>query len=589
MLHYVKKTPVILLAAFLLLTLSAFQAQTAPTVTAGGLLQYSSKSEFNTAFPGFPVEDFEESPVASGVNVVFDEPLDATSNIPGAFQPGDILSGLTIQTVQGTHPPENLFVGGPGFGNNASKAVGSNYSDDDLDILFSSNNIYAVGLDIIFYSGSGDTTVTIYGTGGIQLEQITVPIALTETFLGLYSSQPITRITIESATFYEIIDNIQFGGSASTLTFYTSQATFEAAHPGLPVEDFEESPVASGALVPFAEPLNSTTTAAGAFSPGDILEGLQIQTITPSSATPLSVIGDNYAGLMTNASKMVCSSATADDLKLTFPSFNAYAIGMDLLPASLGGPDETVYIAVYGVLGNLLGTTALSASLSQETFLGMSSNQLISTITATTTTPPRSECVDNIQFGGSPMGLTFFNTEADFRKVRSTLPKEDFSESTVADSIMQLCDEPINSTTNQANCFQPGDILSGISFQTVDSLGAGCPTCMGIYGRNYGVVANTNPLLTAAPPDTLEIAFSANNIYYVGIDVYTPSLFSIYDTNNNLLGNVVRIPTSYGDLQGIRSTKPIGRIQTDNPGVVIGAVQFGSKFPWPMFLPAINK
>ncbi len=36
MLHHVKKIPVILLAAFLLLTLSAFQAESAPTITTGG-------------------------------------------------------------------------------------------------------------------------------------------------------------------------------------------------------------------------------------------------------------------------------------------------------------------------------------------------------------------------------------------------------------------------------------------------------------------------------------------------------------------------------------------------------------------------
>ena len=70
-----KKTPVILLTATLLLTLSAFHAYAARSVTTGKLLLYSSQAEFETDYPGLPVEDFEESGVPDTGGLQFNSPL----------------------------------------------------------------------------------------------------------------------------------------------------------------------------------------------------------------------------------------------------------------------------------------------------------------------------------------------------------------------------------------------------------------------------------------------------------------------------------------------------------------------------------
>ena len=84
-----------LTGVLLLLTLSAYQGF-AGTPISGGILPYTDQSEFETDFPGLPKEDFEESQVAENWAVGFPEPLNSTTNVPGAFVPGDILDGLTV-------------------------------------------------------------------------------------------------------------------------------------------------------------------------------------------------------------------------------------------------------------------------------------------------------------------------------------------------------------------------------------------------------------------------------------------------------------------------------------------------------------
>ncbi len=300
MIKFLKNTPLLSTVEFLLLTLFAIQVNAAPqppTATPGGLLYFNSKFLFEAAFLGLPKEDFEESLVAAGSYKLFPEPLDNTTDVTDVFQPGDILDGVSIQTVQGGNPATALLVAGDGWRFNTSNVVGPNHAIETLDIRFTGNDVYAVGMDLLLANSAGTAIITIYGPGGTVHDSLTEQsIRRDETFFGFYSSeQPITRISIDAGGAYELVDNIQFGGSPSKpLTLFTNQATFENVYSGLIVEDFEESAVADNGFGQIAEPLNSSSGNAY-FNLGDIAEGLAIRTVsTGTPANSLMTVGGAF-------------------------------------------------------------------------------------------------------------------------------------------------------------------------------------------------------------------------------------------------------------------------------------------------------
>ena len=585
-------------------TVSAFQVYGAPTVTPGGLLLFSTHSEFEQALPGLPLEDFEESTIGDTSAGTLVRPLDSsTSN--AYFSAGDIQDGLTI-TASGTLSPgsELVIAGGNHLTwNNTSKAISNNNLFNLFTIEFSDPDVNAVGMDLVFITSTGNAEMKIYTTGDTLIDTVIYALGATPTFFGIYSVQPITKITMTKTPNdnWVSIDNIQFGAVTSNLTFYTDQTAFEAAYPGLPVEDFEESPVAPGSQVIFGEPLENITNAPGAFAPGDIMDDIHVKTVfTATPSTALNVLGENYASLMGNPSKLVCSSAGLhDDLQIMLYNLTAsgveidtYALGMDLMqwhPSTY--PPADCVIAVYDITGRLLGSTKMAVLAGKENFIGVFSKQPFLKVTMQFTGDDH-ECVDNIQFGGSPRGLTFYSTEADFTKARNNLPKEDFSKSPVtATGPPLLCDEPIDSTTNQAGCFSPGDILPNITFQTEESLSPFCPNCLGLYGPNTGILGNATPFLAVNPPDLLEISFSGQRVHYAGMNLYLITLVSIYGPDDTLLGTTISYPAApIFTFKGVRSFEPISRITitgVSGPSV-LDYIMFGGKFPWAMYQPAIN-
>ena len=439
--------------------------------------------------------------------------------------------------------------------------------------------------------------VKVSGVGSVLLDTITSSAVSTSgTFFGVYSSLPITNITLNNVS-WEIVDNIQFGGSELAVNFYSDQTTFENAHPGLSREDFEESPVNSGLSVAFPEPLDYATNAPGAFSPGDILNDVHVRTIsTPSPLTALEVLGVGSTG---NSSKLVCShNTTADDLQVYLYDQTAgeyevdtYAVGMDLMQlVPSGQPPQDAVLAVYGYSGRLLGTTRMSILAGQENFIGIDSKQPVYRITFQFVDAYH-ECIDNIQFGGSLAGMNFYTSEEDFRKTRSNLPREDFSESPVADNTTQICNEPINSATSQTGCFAPGDILPGISFQTENSHNGACPACMNLAGANIPLFNNATPMLTVFTPDQLEISFSKNQkVHFAGMNLfYSTVIISLYGLDDVLLGTAVNSrPSPALGFWGVKTDEPISRITFSGPQPYLDEIMFGGKFPWSMFLPAIK-
>lgn len=598
--RYLKGTSWFLAGIFFLITLFASQVH-AMNLTPNGLFAYTSQSEFESAFPGLAKEDFEESTIGDIFGNAFPKPLNSSTG-NAYFSPGDILDGLNI-TTEGTAVSGNelVIVGGNySTWNNTSKAVSNNSLLNLFTIEFSGSIVNAVGMDLVFSSTTGDCVIKIYTNGDMLIETVTQALAVTPTFFGIYSTQPITKITLTKTPNDNrvVVDNIQFGTVSSHLTFYTDQNGFEAVHPGLTVEDFEESPVAPTTRVEFPAPLDKNTDVIGVFTPGDILDDIHIQPITISTpATALQVVGVNYLSLMGNPSKLVCQGAGGSDLWVRFYNETAseyeldtYAVGMDLMQfAPLGTAPQDAVVAVYDLYSKLLGSTTVSVLAGQGNFIGVDSIEAIVDITIQFigSFPPK-ECVDNIQVGGSPpAGLTFYSTEADFKKTRSGLPKEDFAESQVPDNTPQICNEPLDSATNETGCFAPGDILPNITFQTENSLLAACPACLNFYGANTSL-GNTTPILNVLPPDKLELVFSGKMVHFAGINMYSLALISIYDLNDTLLGSAVHYPLTIDlGFWGVKSAEPIGRITLWGGGY-LSEVIFGGNFPWTMYRAAMN-
>ncbi len=195
---------------------------------------------------------------------------------------------------------------------------------------------------------------------------------------------------------------------------------------------------------------------------------------------------------------------------------------------------------------------------------------------------PDWEMFDNIQFGGATMGLTFYTDLADF----ASLKTEDFSEITLGQFATASCDEPFDSTTDNA-CFAPGDIASRISFRTLES--TNCPTCMTSYGPDYPQCApGIMQKQISTPGDNIQIDFTGN-VKKVGTHFYNGAFMAyVYDSNGNLLGaKYVPAYTCTGGYWGVKSQKEIGRVVLGmaNETIFLDYVLFGSKFPWAMFIP----
>jgi len=186
------------------------------------------------------------------------------------------------------------------------------------------------------------------------------------------------------------------GQSKATFFVYTTRAAFDAANPGLPVEDFEKARVAATSSA-FIFSLLSSTTSNSVFSPGDILPGLTVSTL---SGFGLLVLG---TGDVTGTTKAVGSFHGDDNLTLTFP-LGVSAVGTDFFAAivpNLPGPAEgdTFLITVSGA-GGFLGLATAFELAGHTTFIGVSDNtELITGLKVEKLDPRTNTFVDNVAFG----------------------------------------------------------------------------------------------------------------------------------------------------------------------------------------------
>lgn len=180
-------------------------------------------------------------------------------------------------------------------------------------------------------------------------------------------------------------------GSRNGLVFYYDRANFDADHPGLPVEDFENSSIPSTFIFAMANPLDQFTNNTY-INPGDILPGIQFLGSIIHAGDEIALLGVNTAGSL---SKTAVANYFADNYRILFNP-PVHAAGMDVQDF-LGG--ILCDVDIYDENGILVGTD-VSACSPAGAFWGVASGNLIGEIRIKSRASG-AEGADNIAFGTS--------------------------------------------------------------------------------------------------------------------------------------------------------------------------------------------
>ncbi|MEM9595459.1 MAG: proprotein convertase P-domain-containing protein, partial [Acidobacteriota bacterium] len=177
------------------------------------------------------------------------------------------------------------------------------------------------------------------------------------------------------------------------LTFFPDRVSFDAAFPGLPVEDFEAGAVALVDVVACAAPLDAGGDGT-CFGAGDLLDGIVFQDTPGPDSDGLLLVGDLALG---NSSKVLATNSLGDAHEIVFPE-PVEAVALDLF--NFPGAADAVTVEIFGPGDALLGMTSTPSSATGE-FFGVSSPDPIARLVITSTIN-QSEGIDNVAFGIVP-------------------------------------------------------------------------------------------------------------------------------------------------------------------------------------------
>ena len=172
------------------------------------LTYYSSRAVFDAAYPGLPIEGFENGSMAEATIGTIAHPLDQFSS-NAYFDPGDILPGIQFRS-SADHGGEEIAVLGNQFAGNPSKTAVANTFVDSYRIIFNPP-VEATGMDVQSFMGSGTCQVDIYDTNGLVASTTSLGDA-SGVFWGVSSdTDPIVAIVItDLGSGAEGADNIAF-------------------------------------------------------------------------------------------------------------------------------------------------------------------------------------------------------------------------------------------------------------------------------------------------------------------------------------------------------------------------------------------
>jgi hypothetical protein len=198
-------------------------------------------------------------------------------------------------------------------------------------------------------------------------------------------------------------------GGTEAETFYTDRATFQAANPGLALEDFETAlyPPGSGILTACPQPANSAGSA-GCYNPGELLPGFSMTSPGTAGSGDELLIIDGAAGYGTPPGLILGSNYFTAQTRVDFDPPVA-AVGFDIVTVLGGNPFN---INIYDAAGALInGQTGVAAGAAGS-FWGVDSDTPIGAVEIADPTLADIELLDDMEFGNPiPVELQSFNVE----------------------------------------------------------------------------------------------------------------------------------------------------------------------------------
>lgn len=185
-----------------------------------------------------------------------------------------------------------------------------------------------------------------------------------------------------------------------TIEYYSDRSAFEAAAPGLPVEDFEEALVTRlPALVGCTGGVVDETTDDTCFVPGDILPGIAFQDSPGPDSEGLVAVGS--AVVPANADKSLAVSLLSDSMDILFSGATVNSVGFDLYCMNLGDPVQTTATVSFYTAGDaLLDTRVMDCDADITSFLGIRSTADITRVhIVDDSSAGFNEVIDDVAFG----------------------------------------------------------------------------------------------------------------------------------------------------------------------------------------------
>jgi len=176
--------------------------------------------------------------------------------------------------------------------------------------------------------------------------------------------------------------------AAATLVYYGDRPTFDADHPGVFTEDFENTLVPPGGIISAFGPFDNVTNNV-CFAPSGILEGIRFMNVNPLNQ--MVVVQSGNFGL---TSATIGPNSFLDDLDIILLN-DTYAVGFDIyLPLGTGN----LNFFVYGT-GDVVLAVIPIAPATTGTFWGVSSDQPITRIRSADGGAGLGELIDNFSYG----------------------------------------------------------------------------------------------------------------------------------------------------------------------------------------------
>ncbi len=166
--------------------------------------------------------------------------------------------------------------------------------------------------------------------------------------------------------------------------FTPSEGEFVLANPQVLEQNFQSGNVAPGELESCDSPVNLDSDG-DCFNPGDIFPGIQFDSIPPGDM--------NLAGSFWSANQNPMNALTPDgstqSMEITFPdnAINAAGLTLGCLDDNGGCIGDLVGVDVFGAGGELLGSTQAFVSSQFNTFVGITSVEIIERIVISDANP----------------------------------------------------------------------------------------------------------------------------------------------------------------------------------------------------------